>query len=162
MKLGFVSAILPELSLREVIEFAAATGYECVEVMCWPPGKSDRRYAGVTHIDASALDDRQAADVRALCADTGVSISGLGYYPNVLSPDPDEAQRTRQHLESVIRAAAKLDLRRVNTFVGRDWTRSVDDNWPRFLEVWRPLVQLAESCQVTIGIENCPMLFSRD
>jgi sugar phosphate isomerase/epimerase len=40
MKLGFVSAIVPELSLEEVITFAAEVGYECVEVMCWPPGKA--------------------------------------------------------------------------------------------------------------------------
>jgi sugar phosphate isomerase/epimerase len=162
MKLGFVSAILPDLSLSQVVEFAAETGYECVEVMCWPLGKSDRRYAGVTHIDTSALDDAQIAAVQSLCAKNRVEISGLGYYPNLLSPDAEEANRTRQHLESVIRAAAPLGVHRVNTFIGRDWTRSVDDNWPRFLEVWRPLVRLAEECQVRIGIENCPMLFSRD
>jgi sugar phosphate isomerase/epimerase len=162
MKLGFVSAILGDLSLGEVLDFAAAAGYECVEVMCWPVGKSDRRYAGVTHLDAADFGGPQAAAVRELCAARGVEISGLGYYPNVLSPDADEAARTRQHLEQVIRAAATLGVRHVNTFIGRDWKRSVDDNWPRFLEVWRPLVGLSESCGVTLGIENCPMLFSRD
>ncbi|MCA9153045.1 MAG: sugar phosphate isomerase/epimerase, partial [Planctomycetales bacterium] len=82
MKLGFVSAILPELSLDEVLEFAATTGYECVEVMCWPPGKADRRYAGVTHIDVVSLDDAKAKEIRAAWDARGVEISALGYYPN--------------------------------------------------------------------------------
>lgn len=162
MKLGFVSAILGDLSLREVIEFAAATGYECVELMCWPPGKADRRYAGVTHVDVTPLDASAAAEIRALCAENQVAISGLGYYPNVLSPDAEEAARTREHLEQVIRAAPLLGVTHVNTFVGRDWRLSVEENWPRFLETWRPLVRLAEECQVRLGIENCPMLFTAD
>ena len=162
MKLGFVSAILPDQSLREVIEFAGATGYDCVEVMCWPPGKADRRYAGVTHIDVTRLDTAEAAEIAALCAEHKVAISALGYYPNVLTANVEEATRTRQHLEQVIRAAPLLGIHQVNTFVGRDWNRSVDDNWPRFLEVWRPLVQLAEQNGVRIGIENCPMFFSND
>lgn len=162
MKLGFVTAILPELSLREVLGFAAETGYECVEVMCWPPGGADRRYAGVTHIDVTQVSPALADDIRDQCATHGVSISGLGYYPNVLSPNREEAERCRRHLEQVIRAAPQLGIHQVNTFVGRDWQLSVDANWPRFLEVWRPMLQLAEECGVRIGIENCPMSFTND
>jgi sugar phosphate isomerase/epimerase len=130
--------------------------------MCWPKGKAERRYAGVSHIDVADLDDEKAAGIRGLCAVKKVAISALGYYPNVLSPDAEEAARTRQHLEQMIRAAPLLGIRQVNTFVGRDWRLSVDANWPRFLEVWPPLVRLAEECQVRIGIENCPMLFTSD
>ncbi|MCA9172199.1 MAG: sugar phosphate isomerase/epimerase [Planctomycetales bacterium] len=162
MKLGFVSAILPELSLDEVLEFAATTGYECVEVMCWPPGKADRRYAGVTHIDVVSLDDAKAKEIRAAWDARGVEISALGYYPNLLTPDEAEATATREHLERIIQAAPLLGIHNVNSFVGRDWHKSVDDNWPRFLEVWRPLIELAEQCNVKIGIENCPMFFTGD
>jgi sugar phosphate isomerase/epimerase len=162
MKLGFVTAILPDLRLREVIEFAAATGYDCIEVMCWPPGDADRRYAGVTHVDVTRLDPAKAAEIGAVCADRNVAISALGYYPNVLTPNGEEAARSRRHLEQVIRAAPLLGIGQVNTFAGRDWTRSIDDNWPRFLEVWPPLVRLAEESGVRIGIENCPMFFSDD
>ena len=91
-----------------------------------------------------------------------MAISGLGYYPNLLTPDQAEARVCLEHLKKVIAAARLLGVGVVNTFVGRDWTRSVDDNWPRFLEVWRPLIQLAESHGVRIAIENCPMLFTRD
>ena len=92
----------------------------------------------------------------------GVEISGLGYYPNALAPDADEAVTSVEHIKKVIQAAPLLGVDVVNTFIGRDWTRTVDGNWPRFLETWKPLVQLAEDCGVRIGIENCPMLFGDD
>ena len=162
MKLGFVSAIVPELSLQEVLQLAADEGFSCVELMCWPRGKAERRYAGVTHIDVEGLDESAAARILEQTAAAGVAISGLGYYPNLLTPDQAEARVCLEHLKQVIAAARLLGVGVVNTFIGRDWTRSVDDNWPRFLEIWRPLIQLAESHGVRIAIENCPMLFTRD
>ncbi len=162
MQLGFVSAILPEFSLTDVAQFAAATGYSCVELMCWPPSKAERRYAGVTHVDVTEFSPANADEVNGIMADAGVAISGLGYYPNPLTPDLAEAQRYIDHIRKIIRATSLLGLGRMNTFVGRDWTKSVDDNWPRFCETWKPLVKFAEDHGVRIGIENCPMLFSKD
>jgi sugar phosphate isomerase/epimerase len=130
--------------------------------MCWPVGQAERRYAGVTHIDVVGFTEVDAARVRELMASAGVSISGLGYYPNPLVPDADEAQVYIAHIKQVIRAARQIGVDLVNTFIGRDWTRSVEDNWPRFKEVWKPLVQFAEDHGVRIGIENCPMLFTGD
>jgi sugar phosphate isomerase/epimerase len=162
MKLGFVSAILPDLSLEEVMQFAAAEGFGCVELMCWPKGKAERRYAGVTHIDVVGFTKDGAARVNELVNEAGISISGLGYYPNPLAPDQAEAQVYIDHLKQVILAAETLGLNVVNTFIGRDWTKSVDDNWPRFKEVWVPLIKFAEDHGIRIGIENCPMFFSKD
>ncbi|MBT4865464.1 MAG: sugar phosphate isomerase/epimerase [Planctomycetaceae bacterium] len=162
MQLGFVSAILPELSLAEVVEVAAAEGYDCVELMCWPPSKAERRYAGVTHVDVIDFDESASEHVNGICRAAGVEISGLGYYPNPLSPDEAESELAIEHIRRVIRATALLGLDRMNTFIGRDWTKSIDENWPRFLEVWRPLIQLAEEQNVRVGIENCPMLFGSD
>lgn len=162
MQLGFVSAILPELGLEEVLGVAAAEGFECVELMCWPPGKADRRYAGVTHIDVTGFDHDRARRVRDLAQKAGVAISGLGYYPNPLTPDASAAELYREHLQRVIAAAELLDVRLVNTFVGRDPRATVEENWPRLLEVWRPLVRFAEDHGVRVAIENCPMFFSAD
>ena len=162
MKLGFVSAILPDLSLQKVVKFAAKEGYDCVELMCWPAGKAERRYAGVTHVDVTDFRKSDAARVNDVAGAAGVEISGLGYYPNVLAPEAREARVYINHLKRVIRAAEMLDVGVVNTFVGRDWTKSVDDNWPRFMKVWPPLVKYAEDHGIKIGIENCPMLFSAD
>ena len=162
MKLGFVSAILPELSLDQVLAFAAQERFACVEAVCWPVGKAERKYAGVTHVNVADLTRSGAEDVQALCARHAVSLSALGYYPNLLDPDLTMAAAARVHLKKVIKAASLLGLETVNTFVGRDWTKSVDDNWPRFVKTWRPLIGFAEDHQVRIGIENCPMLFTRD
>jgi sugar phosphate isomerase/epimerase len=162
MKLGFVTALLSEQSLEQILRFAAEIGYDCVEVMCWPSGKAERRYAGVTHLDAANFQAADAERVRKMCQETNVAISGLGYYPNPLSPDEAESRLAVEHLRSVIRAAALLGTPQVNSFIGRDWTRSEDDNWPRFLAVWRPLIAFAEEQGVRIGIENCPMFFTAD
>jgi sugar phosphate isomerase/epimerase len=162
MRLGFVSAILPDLPLNQVLEFAFEAGYSCVELMCWPKGKAERRYAGVTHLDVAGFGRREAAEVRRLLESSGVSISSLGYYPNYLSPDADEAKVVLAHFKKVIQAAALLEVGQVTTFIGRDWTKSVDENWPKFLRVWKPLVKYAEDREVRVGIENCPMLFTND
>lgn len=162
MQLGFVSAILPDLSFDQVFETAKEIGFDCVEVCCWPTGKAERRYAGVSHIDVANLTEHLVTEIRKKVDKTGVQISGLGYYPNPLSPNSSEADAAVAHLHLVIEAAFRLGLDRVNTFVGRDWTKSVDDNWPRFLSTWQPLIKLAEHRGVRIGIENCPMLFTAD
>jgi sugar phosphate isomerase/epimerase len=162
VQLGFVSAILPDLSLDQVMQCAAEEGFDCVEVMCWPRGTADRRYAGVTHIDVAGFDSAAAAGVRALVRRTGVGISALGYYPNPLARDPGERRVAIDHLRAVIGAAAELGVSTVNTFVGRDPARTVDENWPLFREVWPPLVRHAAERGIRIGIENCPMLFTTD
>jgi sugar phosphate isomerase/epimerase len=162
MQLGFVSAILPDLTLDEVFALGKATGYTCVELMCWPVGKADRRYAGVTHIDVSNFDHNQVARISGLAAAHGMDISGLGYYPNLLTPDQEAGRVAALHLKRVIHVAKMLNLSVVSTFVGRDWTRSVEENWPRFLAVWRDLIAYAEEQGVRIAIENCPMLFTAD
>jgi len=162
MKLGFVTAILPDLSFKEVVDFAAETGYDCIEVMCWPPGKAERRYAGVTHIDVLSLDKDKAKEINDILNDNGVSISGLGYYPNALSPEPSEAETAIAHIKKVIEAAPILGLKNMNTFIGRDWKKSVDDNWPQFKKVWPEIIKVAEDNDVKIGIENCPMFFTND
>ncbi len=162
MQLGFVSAILPETPLQDLFEFAEIEGYDCVEVMCWPAGKADRRYAGVTHIDVTSLDAASLDAIQETVDSTGVQISGLGYYPNALAPDPVESAAAVEHLKLVIAGARKLGVHQVNSFIGRDWTQTVDENWPRFLKTWKPLIAYAEDQGVRIGIENCPMSFSRD
>jgi sugar phosphate isomerase/epimerase len=162
MKLGFFTAILPDLNFPQVVEFAAANKFTCLEVACWPSGKAERKFAGVTHIDVVGLTKARADELNGVCAHHRISLSALGYYPNPLDPDTAGATRAVNHLKRVILAAEKLGLRNVNTFVGRDWTKSVDENWPRFLKTWRPLIAFAEDHGIKVGIENCPMLFTRD
>src|ERR1700730_9119906 len=105
MQLGFVSAILHDVGLEDLFAFAAHEGFGCVELMCWPAGDAERRYAGVTHVDVTRLDDQQAGRIREPARASGVAISGLGYYPNPLHPDPEHRRVVSDHLKKVISAA---------------------------------------------------------
>jgi sugar phosphate isomerase/epimerase len=162
IKLGFVSAILADQTFEKVISFAAQTGYSCVEIMCWPVGKAERRYAGVTHIDVSNLPKKGIDKIHNLLEQKGVTISGLGYYPNPLEVDKKNSDRYVRHIKKVIDAAGRLGLENVNTFIGRDHQSSVEDNFKRFRKVWPGIVKYAEKRRVKIGIENCPMFFTND
>ncbi len=162
LDLGFVSAILPTYSLEEVMTFAAQHGFSCVEVMCWPRGKAERRYAGVTHLDMDQFDEATMDRVKQLQDQHGVYISGLGYYPNPLDPDADSSNLYLHHIHQIIRAAARLGIPVVNTFIGRNPATSIEENLEVFAETWRPTIQLAGELGVKIGIENCPMLFTKD
>ena len=162
MQLGFVSAVLGELSLEEVLAFAADEGFPFVELMCWPPGKADRRYAGVTHLDVMNFSPDDAAHVRELVRIHKVRISGLGYYPNPLDPDPAHRTLVAEHLKKVIRAAPMIGVSVVNTFIGRDPKQCVAANLDLAKQVWPPILKEAEAAGVRIGIEHCPMLFSDD
>jgi sugar phosphate isomerase/epimerase len=162
VKLGFLSAILADQTFEEVISFAAQTGYSCVEIMCWPVGKAERRYAGVTHIDVADLSKKKIDEIQGLLEQKGVTISGLGYYPNPLEADKKNAGRYVAHIKKVIDAAGRLGLKNVNTFIGRDHRSSVEDNFKRFRKVWPGIVKYAEKRGVKIGIENCPMFFTND
>lgn len=162
MKLGFVSAILADKSFEEMMDIAEELGYECVEVACWPEGKADRRYAGVTHIDVENLDEEKAEYILDYARKKKVEISSLAYYPNPMDGNLEVREKTVNHLKKVIEASAKLKVNLVTTFIGRDQTKTVEENLALFKEVWPPILSLAEEKGVRIAIENCPMLFGPD
>src|SRR5262249_47627918 len=139
----------------EVLDFAADEGFACVELMCWPPGSADRRYAGVCHLDVSQFTPGQAGTVCDQVRQRGLTISGLGYYPNPLDPDAEHRRTVGEHLKKVITAAAHLGVPVVNTFVGRDPSKSVEANWPVVQTVWPTLIEHAKAVGVTLGLENC-------
>ena len=164
MKLGLVTAILEQYNYEKMIDTVSAMGFECVEVACWPAGKAERRYAGVSHIDVARVctDDGYARHVLDYAAQHGVEISALAFYPNTMDGDHEKRAANIAHLETVIRASAKLGVNLVTTFIGRDQTKSVEDNLALVAQVWPPIIALAEELGVKIAIENCPMLFGRD
>jgi sugar phosphate isomerase/epimerase len=162
LDLGFVSAILADYDFSDVVEFASDNNFKCVEMMCWPLGKAERRYAGVTHINADELDDRKIASIQEILKRNKIYISGLGYYPNPLDANQTLAKVHIAHIKKVIQAAAKLNIPVVNTFIGRDPVLSVEDNLEKYAEVWPGIIKVAEENNIKIAIENCPMLFTRD
>lgn len=162
MKLGFVSAILPNKTFEEMMDIASDLGYECVEVACWPKGKAERRYAGVTHIDVDDLSEEKIASILACSRNKKVEISSLAYYPNPMDGNLEGRRLTISHLLKVIDASAKLGINMVTTFIGRDQTKTVEENLLLFQELWPPILRHAEQAGVRIAIENCPMLFGKD
>ena len=163
MKLGLLTAPFPETTLAEVVDWTAANGFESIEIACWPRTTGPtRRYAGTAHIDVANLTTSQAADLRAEIDGKGLHISGLGYYPNPLHPDPAHREQVIGHLRQVIVAAGRMGVPFVNTFMGGDATKTQDENWERALEIWPDIVRHAQDNGVRLTIENCPMIFSKD
>lgn len=158
--LGFVSAILGDRTLEEVFQFASVHGFSCIEVMCWPSTNQDtRRYAGVCHIDVENLDVEL---IKSLQVRYNVFVSGLGYYPNPLDANNAQSSFYVDHIKKVITACNKLNIPVMNTFIGRDHTKSIEYNLDKYKAIWPSIVKHAESLQVKIGIENCPMFFTQD
>jgi sugar phosphate isomerase/epimerase len=163
MKLGFLTAPFPETPLMEVADWASSAGFEVLEIACWPRTTGPtRRYAGTSHIDVANLSDGEAQELVDEIADKSLSISGLGFYPNPLHPDPSHRTEVIGHLKKVMVAAQKMGVPLVNTFMGGDPAKSQDENWDVALQVWPDIVKFAQDNGVKITIENCPMIFSRD
>ena len=164
MKFGLLTAILDGWSFEEVVEIASDMGFKCLEVACWPAGKAERRYAGVSHIDCERVceDDAYAAYVKELVASKGLEISSLAFYPNVLDSNEEKANAAIEHLKAVICASAKLGVNMVTTFIGKDQYKTIEENIELFKKVWPGLIALAEEKGVKVAIENCPMLFGAD
>lgn len=159
MKLGINSSILGHYEFEDMIAFAAKTGYECVEVACWPQGKAERRYAGVSHIDVTDYDTEA---IHSICKQHNIEISALAFYPNALDPNLEARQKNIDHLLKVIDAASKLKVEIVTTFIGRDKNKTVDENLELFSNVWPDIIKYANDRNIKIAIENCPMWFSND
>jgi len=162
MKLGLMSAALPQLSLEQLADWASENRFQMLEIACWPAGGSNRRYAGVTHIDVATLTPARAQEIRELMQRCKLEISSLGYYPNPLHPDSDHRVAVIEHLKKVIAAAGMLKVPIVGTFAGRDKNKTLEENLDEFARVWPPLVSFAADHGVKIAIENCPMIFSND
>ena len=138
MKLGFITSILDGWTYEEMMDTAAEMGFSCVEAACWPAGKAERRYAGVSHIDAERvlLDDAYCRHILDYSAQKGVTISSLAFYPNTLDGDLTRRKANIDHLKNVIRASAKLGICMVTTFIGRDQNKNLEENLQLVEQVW--------------------------
>lgn len=162
MKLGLLSAILPDFTFEEVIDYAAGVGFKCVEVCCWPKGAAARRYAGVTHIDVDGITREKMDYYVKYAADRGIQISSLAYYPNPLDSDAEASKVSIEHIMKLIETSAAMGVNMVTTFIGKDKFKTVEENLELYRKVWVPIVAHAQQYKVKIAIENCPMYFTKD
>ena len=163
MRLGFLTAPFPETPLSDVADWAAANDFDSLEIACWPRASgATRRYAGTSHIDVVSLSDVQAKEIVAEIEAKGLAISGLGYYPNPLHPDEATRRAAIDHIKAVIGACRQMSVPFMNTFMGGDPRKNLDENWDEALRVWPEIVSHAQDNGVKVTIENCPMIFSHD
>jgi sugar phosphate isomerase/epimerase len=162
MKLGFLTAALPANTLEQAAKWGAESGFQAIEIACWPLQKATRRYAGVTHIDVTDLDKAKAKKIGKMLDGYGLQVSSLAYYPNPLHPDAEHRETVIAHLKKVIEGAALLGVPIVGTFIGKDKNKTVPQNLEDYAKVWPPIVKFAKDHGVKIAIENCPMIFSYD
>jgi sugar phosphate isomerase/epimerase len=162
MKLGFFTAALPNSTLEQAAQWGAESGFQAIEIACWPQEKATRRYAGVSHLDVTTLDKTKAREIRKMLDGYNLPISSLGYYPNPLHPEAEHREKVIAHLKKIIEAAALLEVPNVGTFIGRDKNKTVPQNLEDYAKVWPPIVKFAKDRGVKIAIENCPMIFSYD
>ncbi|SFQ11074.1 Sugar phosphate isomerase/epimerase [Mesorhizobium sp. NFR06] len=163
MKLGLLTAPFPDAPLDEVADWARSAGFEALEIACWPKASgASRRYAGTSHIDAAGTSAAQAKDIADELAGKGLTISGLGFYPNPLHPDQAHREAVIDHLKKVIVLASRMGVPLVNTFCGGDASKTVDANWEEAQKVWPAIIAHAREHGVKLAFENCPMIFSYD
>lgn len=164
MKIGLVTAILDKANYEEMIDTISSLGFNCAEVACWPKGKAERRYAGVSHIDVKKVlsDKKYANHILTYAKEHNVEISSLAFYPNTMDADLKKRKDAVEHLKTVIKASHELGINMVTTFIGRDQTKNLEENLELVKKVWPPIIELAEKLKVKIAIENCPMLFGKE
>ncbi len=160
--LGFITSILDGWSFDEVLDVASGMGFRCLETACWPSGRAERRYAGVSHIDTAGLTDEKAEEILQKCRAKNIVLSALAFYPNPMDADEEKRQAAIGHLRTVIAASHKLGVDLVTTFIGRDQYKTVEENLKLAKEIWSPILEEAGKLGVRIAIENCPMLFGPD
>jgi sugar phosphate isomerase/epimerase len=155
MKLGLLTACLPGATLSAIVEWAAAHGFEALEVAVWP--RSGSRPFEASHIDVETFDERASQSLRELLERHGLMISALAYYDNNLHPDEGVRAAIHEHLRRTIDAATLLECPLVGTFVGRDPTCTVSENVALAERLLPALVEYAGERGVRLMVENCPM-----
>jgi len=160
MKLGFLTAALPDRSLEELVKWGNEKGFKAVEVACWPTSFEKRRYAGTQHIDVANLTEEKAAEINEMLAANNMEISSLAYYPNPLDKDLEQREFYINHIMKCIEGANKLGVKVLGTFIGRDKDTSDADTLVEYKKVFEPIVKFAEDHDVKLAIENCPMLYA--
>ena len=103
MKIGFVSSILDGWSYEEVIDVAAQCGFQCVGTACWPEGKAERKYGGVSHIDVENMDDEKARRIVEYADAKGIVNSSLAFYPNMMDGDLKKREANISHFYKTYR-----------------------------------------------------------
>ena len=154
----------PDLAIEEWLQFAREIDCPNIELSAaLHPGASDVPAEAMLDPVANTLDLRapfdaaRAARVRRAMQATGVGLSDIGYFDNMLAAD--EAARGKKHafMLRVFDAAVALGTDAVTGFVGRNPRLGMDANLEMFETVFVPLLKEAKARALTYRVEQCPM-----
>jgi sugar phosphate isomerase/epimerase len=176
MPVGILTAALQELTPRTVrdadpdraiedwIEFARELGVDVIQLSsALHPTEADVPPEAMLDPVANTLDLRQPFDknrarrVESALRSTGIAISDIGYFDNLLHHDPAIRRKKRDLLLRVFDAAVLLGVDAVCGFVGRNQQLSMDENLAAFEAEFVPLLQEAKGRRLTYRVEQCPM-----
>jgi sugar phosphate isomerase/epimerase len=176
MQVGILTAALQELTPRSVrdadpdkaiedwLEFAGAIGASNIQLSAaLHPSQADVPPEAMLDPVANTLDLRQPFDssratrVSAAMRASGVGLSDLAYFDNLLHDDAATRRKKHEFLLRVFDAAVLLGVDAVCGFVGRNQRRSMDENLVDFEEQFIPLLKAAKDRGLTYRVEQCPM-----
>ena len=176
MRLSIFTAALQELTPRAVrdadpdraiedwLEFSRDLDCPYIELSAaLHPAVSDVPAEALLDPVANTLDLRQpfnrsrAERVRAAMRDTGVGLSDLAYFDNMLVSDAAARRRKHEFMKRVFDAAVLLGSNAVCGFVGRNPELEMDANLEMFEAEFVPLLKEAKARGLTYRVEQCPM-----
>ena len=176
MKVGVLSAALqeltprerrdadPDLAIEEWLAFTRDLGADVLQVStAFHPSEGDVPPEAMLDPVANTLDLRQpfsrerARRVEAAVRSTGVPVSDLAYFDNLLHHDPSVRRRKHEFVLKVFDAAVLLGVNAVCGFIGRNQQHSIDENLSDFEEHFVPLLRAAKDRGLTYRVEQCPM-----
>jgi sugar phosphate isomerase/epimerase len=152
LKIGFVNACFPQLSLEEQLDWAAANGFQTIELHAAPNTLK-------VDLQKVASDSAHAASVKNMFTSRGLEISDIMWGGAHLHGNPEKREASVGRLKAMIAGAAALGVEYVSTFIGRDPAQDVEANIEIALKAWPALLDFATEHGVKIAIENCPMLY---
>jgi len=147
VEIGLLTAPFGKEPLERVVAFAKQHGFQALEVASGP---------GSAQLDTQALTAERASEIKRLLAESGVRISSLAYYVNLLDPDQAKRVKLSQEMRGVVEAAAALGVEVVCTLagmpmLGKDRMHTIEEDFPG---VFQPLVEFAAGRGVKIAFEN--------
>jgi sugar phosphate isomerase/epimerase len=176
MQVGVLTAALQELTPRDVRDadpdraiedwliFGRELGASHIQLSAaLHPSEADVPPEAMLDPVANTLDLRRPFDasratrVRAAMQSSGVGISDLAYFDNLLHHDRQTREKKRDFLLKVLDAAVLLGVNAVCGFVGRNQQRSMDENLVDFEEHFVPILQAVKERRLTYRVEQCPM-----
>jgi sugar phosphate isomerase/epimerase len=154
----------PDLAIEEWLAFAGDLGVDAIQLSsALHPTETDVPPEAMLDPVANTLDLRQPFDktrarrVEAARRSSGIAISDLGYFDNLLHHDPAVRKKKHDFLLRVFDAATMLGVGAVCGFVGRNLERSMDQNLLDFEEQFIPLLSAAKDRGLVYRVEQCPM-----